>query len=32
MDLEKSQEDTNEAGKMVSFKHNPVTDFKLENM
>ena len=31
MDLEKSQEDPN-MNKMVSFKHNPVTDFKLEDM
>ncbi|KAL0884507.1 hypothetical protein Bca101_008488 [Brassica carinata] len=39
MDLEKSQEDseisetkTPNMGKKVSFKHNPVTDYKLENM
>ncbi|CAH8312949.1 unnamed protein product [Eruca vesicaria subsp. sativa] len=31
MDLEKGQEDTN-MSKMVSFKSNPVTDYKLENM
>ncbi|XP_018492105.1 protein SEMI-ROLLED LEAF 2 [Raphanus sativus] len=31
MDLEKGQEDTNMSEK-VSFKPNPVTDFKLENM
>lgn len=35
MDLEKDQEDTKEIpnmSKKVSFKPNPVTDYKLENM
>lgn len=43
MDLEKGQEDTKEVGqnsetkipnmsKKVSFRPNPVTDYKLENM